>query len=179
MRTILVTGFGPFPGVAHNISAVVARAVDGAVLGGLKCRGAVLDTSWARAWPQLEAAVGDAAPLGLILLGVAPRPQVEVERVARNRRQPRPDCDGALPAGALVADEGPAELWTTLPIGAGQATSEDAGGYLCNEVFYAALHRLPTVPFRGFVHLPGDALWAGLRTVGGLVRRIGVAAAAA
>ncbi|MEZ4472302.1 MAG: hypothetical protein R3F60_16205 [bacterium] len=116
MRTVLVTGFGPFPGVPHNVSGSIARAVDGACLGGLRCRGAVLDTSWARAWPQLRAAVGEARPLGLILLGVAPRARVEVELIARNRRLPRPDCDGALPDGPLVAPAGPDELPTTLPL---------------------------------------------------------------
>lgn len=36
------------------------------------------------------------------------------------------------------------------------ATSHDAGGYLCNAVFYQAQLHFGHVPIRGFVHLPKD-----------------------
>ena len=52
MKTVLITGFGPFPGVADNPSARLARALDGRVVGGVRFVGEVLPVSYRRAPAQ-------------------------------------------------------------------------------------------------------------------------------
>ncbi|MGK0359162.1 MAG: pyroglutamyl-peptidase [Bradymonadia bacterium] len=155
MRTLLVTGFGAFPGVPENPSGAVARLLDGTVRGDVRIVGREIETSWARAWPALAEAARVEAPDALVMLGVSARAVLQIELTARNLCNARVDCDGCEPdAAALVAD-GPAMLPTTLPWQAlDAATSDDAGGYLCNAVFYLAQHHLHTIPLRGFVHLP-------------------------
>lgn len=158
--TVLVTGFGPFPKVPVNPTAAVARALDGAEVAGARVVGRVLPVDWAQGLPALDAAVAEAQPDVLIMLGVAPRAGIQVERVARNRCEVRADVAGATGPAVLAAD-GPAELATTLPWEAlcalGAAPSDDAGGYLCNAVFYRAMQAHPQIAQRGFVHVPhGD-----------------------
>lgn len=158
--TVLVTGFGPFPGVPVNPTAAVAQALDGQIVAGARVAGRVLPVDWSTGLPALDAAVAAVHPDALIMLGVAPRDGIQVERVARNRCNARPDVGGATGPVAVDAD-GPAELSTTLPWEAlcavGAEPSDDAGGYLCNAVFYRALRQHDQVPQRGFVHVPhGD-----------------------
>jgi len=169
---VVVTGFGPFPGVPDNASGALARVVDGARFGGWQVVGRVLDTSWQRAWPTLLATVEATRPQALVMFGVAARSQVELECVARNLVDDRPDCDGRMPPAAHLAD-GPAELATTLPR-EGAELSQSAGAYLCNALFYQAQLHLGHVPHRGFVHIPLDGMWLGLRYLGGLLRRLDV-----
>ncbi|MCB9522587.1 MAG: hypothetical protein H6702_04295 [Myxococcales bacterium] len=157
---MLVTGFGPFPGVPVNPTAAVASALDGARVAGVRVVGRVLPVDWAAGLPALDAAVAEVAPDALLMLGVAPRGGIEVERVARNQVNAKPDVQG-LAGPATLAPDGPAELATTLPWEAlcalGAQPSDDAGGYLCNAVFYRALWAHAQVPQRGFVHVPhGD-----------------------
>jgi pyroglutamyl-peptidase len=176
-RRLLVTGFGPFPGVPENPSGAAALAMHGAHTPSknqsFQVIGATLATEWDRAWPQLAAAVGACAPHALIMLGVSRRPRIEVETVAHNRRAARRDAADALPEHlpgpdlAPICTHGPATILSTLPWArfetptrAGShaiATSSDAGDYLCNFIFYKAMHHLPGIGRRGFVHLPPDA----------------------
>lgn len=175
---LLVTGFGPFPGVPSNPTTEVVQEIDGCVWGQVAVSAAVLPTAWAEARPVLDATVERVRPDALIMLGVAPREAIEVERVARNRTIQRPDAVGALPAEGCVAADGPETYPTTLPwaelVEVGAQTSDDAGTYLCNAVFYHALHCHPEVPQRGFVHVPHgavDAVVAFLQRAAGVLER--------
>lgn len=152
---LLITGFGPFPGVADNPSGRLALSLDGTSAAGVALFGRVLDTHWLLAWPQLQAAVATLAPDAVVMLGVAERGAVQVERVAFNEAAPSLDCAGALPPDAILVPGAPASLPTRLPwADLGAATSDDAGRYLCNAIFYRALHGL-SLPC-GFVHMPPD-----------------------
>ncbi len=164
---LLVTGFGPFPGVEDNPTARLARALDGASLAGRRVAGRVLPTAWADAWPTLAAAVAEVEPRALIMLGVATkRARIEVERVAHNRCAAREDHAGCGPAADQVIAGGPATLPTRLPwadlVDGAVGTSDDAGDYLCNLVFYRALHDL-ALPLVGFVHVPAAPDEAAVR----------------
>ena len=165
MRTILLTGFGPFPGVEHNPSGAVARALAARQgVPGVRLCGAVLDTSYARAPAQLQQALDLQRPWAVLSLGVAPGDQLRLEGVARNLDSARgPDVDGVVRAGLPIRPGGASTLTSRLPLGAfahalaagGWAArpSEDAGGYLCNHLFYELLCRHPGGP-AGFVHVP-------------------------
>lgn len=155
MRTLLVTGFGAFPGVSENPSGAVARRLNGTHRGDVRIVGREIETSWARAWPVLAEAARAEAPDALVMLGVSSRAALEVELTARNLCVARADCDGCDPDALTLVADGPSTLKTTLPWQSlDAATSEDAGAYLCNAVFYLAQHHLSSIPIRGFVHLP-------------------------
>jgi len=170
---LLVTGFEPFGVWTENPSATVVgelsrraavRPADYPEL-----RVAILPTEFAGAERAIRELLLTDVPDVLLALGVAPRAQgVRLERTARNRD------DAALPDNAgehrklvPIMAGGPDTLASTLPLQAMQAAleqlgvpvaiSDDAGGYVCNHVFYTARQvidsrRLPTLC--GFVHIP-------------------------
>lgn len=138
-RRLLVTGFGPFPGVPENPSGAAARALNGATLSSksqsFRVVGVELPTEWAEAWPRLAAAVGACAPHALIMLGVSRRAGIEVERIARNHRSARPDAAGTVADASTVLDPfGPAELHSTLPWAAFERPAEVSGEAIGGEV---------------------------------------------
>ncbi len=160
---ILVTGFGPFPGVEHNVSGATARAIDGETVHGVTFVGEVVDVSWRRAWPTIAQLVDEVKPAALVMLGVATmRDTVQIERFAYNEADPeRPDCDGLHCESTQLVEGGPDHLKTGLPWARlctdGVEPSDDGGRYLCNGVFYRAAHALGAELPVGFVHVPDVA----------------------
>lgn len=116
----------------------------------------MLDDALVRTRPGLVLALGQAAS----------RDEISVERVALNLDDaPQPDNDGHQPVDRPVVPDGPAALFSTLPVKAMVAAlradglpaglSQTAGTYVCNHVFYGLQHRLAaTVVRSGFVHVP-------------------------
>jgi pyroglutamyl-peptidase len=164
---VLLTGFGPFPGAPENPSQRLVEALRDGRAGGLDCElhSAVLPTRY------------DAAREAALRLHRRLRPDIAVhfgfslkaqgftlERMAANRILPgRLDAGGARPARAAIRPAGPRTCASTLPLesiraaladrGLPAAFSDDAGGYVCNLIFYAAgARRGPAMA--GFVHVP-------------------------
>jgi pyroglutamyl-peptidase len=165
MPTLLVTGFGPFLEHATNPAWEAIRELDGTVVGGMQVRTARIDVAYARAPEQLQAALDAHRPARVVCLGVAPDQALRVERVARNRDDcPAADVDGVVRRGAPIREGRPEERPTGLPVEAVLAAlheagfeavpSDDAGGYLCNRLFFELLERVPPGSVAGFVHVP-------------------------
>jgi pyroglutamyl-peptidase len=170
MRTLL-TGFGPFGTIAHNPSARIVEqfARVGSAGHQLTCR--VLPVSFARAEAEVRSLLTDDEFDLAILLGVAGRDdRIRLERYARLRAAGRADVDGAQPASYEWAAAAPDTYLATIPPeaicdtllsgGFPAYVSDDAGSYVCNHAYYAALHCLATThrPTRClFVHVPPDA----------------------
>lgn len=167
-RTVLLTGFGPFPGVRMNASAELVR---------------VLSAQAARRYPDfnfgfeilpVEWEDGPAYSLGhieayepeLILhFGVCEHAMgFVIETQARNFCTAAADARGELPASDLLAAEAAPYLETTIPhaaavdrlrqIGLPASLSQDAGGYLCNAVLFQTLRSARSGVQAGFVHVP-------------------------
>jgi len=167
---VLVTGFGAFPGVSHNPSGELARAVDGAEVDGVRVVGRVLDVSYTRGPREairLARSLGAALVLGT---GVASsRSAVDVERRAVRAASGPADVDGRTRSGL----RGPAIVEATIDVARlaaalGANVSDDAGRYVCNAWLYRVA-RGCTVPV-GFVHVPPAGLdrallLAGLRAL--------------
>lgn len=165
---ILVTGFEPFGGATRNPSGDAARALHGRAGSGFAVTGQVLPVLWDVAAGELLALVREVDPRVVLCLGMA-QGTFRVERYADDARRASEDNRGRLPDPPRLSPT--IRLPARLPVarveaalaaaGAPVEASEDAGGFLCNEVFYAlmsACHegRLPGVRRAGFLHVPND-----------------------
>ena len=164
-RSLLVVGFGPFPGVPRNPSARLARAVAAQprlrrVLGRAP-RCLVLRTAYAAISDTFEPALAT-GPDAVLMIGVAKRSRhLRVETRARNRASRLlPDASGRIAPRPVLDPHGPAErrsphaaraLATLRRTGLDARLSRDAGRYLCNACYYRALaERRPAL----FIHIP-------------------------
>jgi pyroglutamyl-peptidase len=165
VRTILVTGFGPFGSYETNPAWESIRMLHGAVIGRSRIRIERIDVVYDLAGPQLADAIQRTGADLVLSLGVAPGTEIRVETTARNRdTAPVPDNAGVLRQDEPIRPDGPDTVPTRLPVDALVAalrqagypvrTSDDAGGYLCNHLFYELLTRVPADRVAGFVHVP-------------------------
>ena len=163
MRPLLVTGFGPVPGMPRNPSAALAGAV-GRVLrrsNAVDPKVLVLRTADAAIPGTLQPALAE-RPVAVLMLGVASRARrIQVEVGARNRASRLyPDACGRAAARLDLDPGGPPARRSSVPAqalavlrrhGLDARPSNDAGRYLCNASYYAALAAdCPVL----FVHIP-------------------------
>jgi pyroglutamyl-peptidase len=172
MRVVLA-GFGPFPGVPFNPSAVLAGELARRrrpALADVVCRTHVFATSYAavdRDLPELFAEKPDL----VLIFGVAGRRRyLSVETRARNALSVLyPDASGHRPARGTIERGQPGALRGAAPftrlLGAVRPSSfparlsRDAGRYLCNYAYWCALERaLETPALVQFVHIPSIKL---------------------
>jgi pyroglutamyl-peptidase len=167
---LLVTGFGPFPGVPHNPTEALVASLDGRRAGRLRVDGRVLDVSFAGGASRLSALLAG-RPEAVLMFGVARGAgEVRVEAQAVNRAQADlPDVEGRVAGGgpvdaALAVDH---VLRSAVDVDALAAmlqasgvparVSDDAGRYVCNAMYLHALAWAatsdPPVPCV-FVHVP-------------------------
>ncbi|SMF12411.1 Pyrrolidone-carboxylate peptidase (N-terminal pyroglutamyl peptidase) [Tistlia consotensis] len=165
---ILLSGFGPFPGVPSNpAEALVRRFTDRA--SGLSTL--TLPTEFAGAAAGLAEAIEAGRPDAVVMLGVAGAGPIRLERLARNAsRAGRPDAAGRTQGPGAIDAAAPAAYPSTLPLGALHRAleaagvpvgwSDDAGGYVCNDLFFRTRHFVEArglgIPC-GFVHVPPAA----------------------
>lgn len=161
---LLVTGFGPFPGMPRNPSAALAKRIGALArprLGGTPVRVLILHTAYAALPAMLDPALAE-APAAILMFGVAGRARrVRVEALARNRTSRLfPDASGRIAARLTLEPDGPAarqspvapEALTILRrAGIPAIPSRDAGRYLCNAAYFRALRAGPPALF---VHIP-------------------------
>lgn len=174
---VLVTGFGPFPGVPVNPSeAIIARL---AAPAGVRLVRHRLETAW-EAVDALAAMVSGVQVA--VHVGVAPGARrLRIETVAVDAPAPAPDVRGALPpprpaeatvrrGRAVASPLAAAARRTGVPAG----VSGDAGRYLCNALYGASLAaaRQAARPHLAvFVHVPPPARQRG-RRLADLVRAV-------
>lgn len=172
-RRILVTGFGPFPGVDENLSsALVARLQRDAASAGLGVHLAthVLHTEWRRGPDRVAQLFESFAPSAVIHFGVSREARgFRIETQAHNVCRMAPDAAGQAPPDARLHPDGAQAHPATLPIRdivrrlerleIPVSLSRDAGGYLCNAVLYHSLRLAQAAPWpcrAGFVHIPAQ-----------------------
>ena len=162
---LLVTGFGPFPGIPRNPSAEAARRVVASPRWRLRADevdALVLPTTYA-ALDTLYQPVLDGSDLDAILMiGVAGRSKrIRVERRAVNRLSLlKPDAAHRKPTHLAALQSPPTRASRAKPDvlavilrgrGLPARVSQDAGRYLCNASYFRTL-ALP-VPVV-FIHIP-------------------------
>jgi pyroglutamyl-peptidase len=176
--TILLTGFGPFPGVENNASALLATKLAHLVarrFPGHRVVARVLPTEWDAGPAYLARVYAREHPALALHFGVSQRAVgFVIETTARNLQNLEADGKGMKPSRTCVIDGGPETIACRVPageivsrltaLGLAAVTSEDAGAYLCNAVYYRALALAADGGWEtriGFVHVPanlGDAL---------------------
>jgi len=171
MTTILITGFGPFPGAPYNPTEMLVRA-----LGKLR-RPALHDVtivthvfpvSYAAVDRDLPALLAKHKPDAVLMFGLAARTKhIRIETRARNALALMPDAASASLRRSQIARAAPAARSLPAPMrqllaAARQARlpaalSPDAGRYLCNYVSWRAAEAAgkPAGPrLAAFVHVP-------------------------
>lgn len=169
---ILVTAFEPFGGESENASRMMLEAMlDRAKLPRhWKVKRVELPVSYQRAPNALRKALEGFEADVAISFGQARRDGVfRIETLAANAdKSPKPDNDGRR-GRAKILSKGPSHLKTGLPAralvkrlrerGFTAKASRDAGGYLCNHVFFRLMAMSRGRVF-GFVHVPAAPLGA-------------------
>lgn len=164
---VLVTGFEPFAGLLHNPSHALIEHLPH-TLGGEELVRATLPVDTQAVVQRLETLYAAHQPKAVLHLGLAQgRSLLSLERVALNLLDfDIPDNAGHRRQDQPVLEGGPLALLTRLPYrdilevwkaaGIPAQLSNSAGTYLCNQVMYLALSKLPQDVPTGFIHLPPD-----------------------
>jgi len=170
--TVLITGFGPFPGAPFNPTEGLVQRL------GARRRPALADverithvfrTSYAAVDEQLPELIAQHRPDVLLMFGLAPRTShLRIETRARNAvSRLVPDVGGRMLRRNGIRPGHSASLAGRAPfqklVSAARAArapvrlSRDAGSYLCNYVYWCGIEaksRAKPVPIVAFVHVP-------------------------
>ena len=152
MTTILVTGFGPFPGAPFNpTEALVTRLARTRrpALRDVRIVPHIFTTSYSTVDRELPALIAAHEPDALLMFGLASRAKwIRIETRARNALAMLPDATSASLKRHTIAAGGPAAMAMQAPVqhllaaarGAAVpvALSRDAGRYLCNYLCWQA-----------------------------------------
>jgi pyroglutamyl-peptidase len=181
--TILVTGFGPFPGTRFNPTGPLVKALAQMrrpCLADAKIVAHVFPTSYAAVDRDLPKLLERHRPDALLMFGLAPRARtVRIETRARNTVSLLPDAGGAALHRHAIVFGGPGTIALPAPaqnllaavraLHVPAALSRDAGRYLCNYLSWRATEAAsqkggPQVA--AFVHVPPVRLGPAARRRG-------------
>lgn len=183
--TILLTGFGPFPGTPENLTARFVPQLAERASRRYRVHRIVAETfptEWSAAPQRLAELYQELRPQLALHFGVSDRAAgFVIETTAVNACASSIDAAGCLPATNVIDETGHQTSPTGLPAAeiAARLTalhipvslSDDAGHYLCNTIFYRALQHASAAPGRrtmaGFIHLPARFKDASAKDAGG------------
>jgi pyroglutamyl-peptidase len=172
--TLLLTAFDPFGGQATNVSELVVRAVgtEWPVESRVRLTVAILPTKFTAAGDAIVSLIRAHWPNAIVCCGLAESERgLCFERLARNCDCcDAPDNAGESRLDAIIDADGPPTYRATLPYAAlsralrarriAHRYSDDAGGFVCNHVFYRAsreIARSGRTALCGFIHFPSEA----------------------
>jgi pyroglutamyl-peptidase len=177
MPTILVTGFGPFPGAPYNPTGPLVKKLARLrrpLLADVKIVAHVFQTSYAAVDRELPKLIARYKPDALLMFGLAPRAHwLRIETRARNSVALLPDVSGVARARHTIQQSGPAALAMPAPaqrllsaVRTTQVPAElscDSGRYLCNYLCWRAAeaaNKKKGPRLAAFVHVPKVARFA-------------------
>lgn len=180
--TILLTGFGPFPGVPENASAILVPKLAHLVARRFPSHRVVariLPTEWEAGPARLAASYAREKPALSVHFGVSERAEgFVIETKARNAQSAVADAAGLAPPETAILVGGPGTLGANIPapdivtrlaaLGYPARLSDDAGSYLCNRVLYESLMLAESAhppATAGFVHIPATLTRADAASV--------------
>jgi pyroglutamyl-peptidase len=171
MPTILITGFGPFPGAPFNPTMELVRRlarIRRPALVDSKLVGHVFKTSYAAVDRDLPALIARHKPDAIVMFGLHGRAKaIRFETRARNALALLPDASGTVLRRGVIAPGAAASRTMAMPaqrlLRAAQTArvparlSRDAGRYLCNYLCWRAAENVaaPDGPrLAAFIHVP-------------------------
>jgi pyroglutamyl-peptidase len=194
---ILITGFSHFPGAPENPTEVLVglckqHISDLSVCAEIEAR--LLPTEYHHIDAHFSKIMEEANPDIALHFGLKAQAKgFTLEQMARNKcKAERVDASGRAPKSPEIDPQGPAMLASNLPLDDMRRAlkkanlpvemSDDAGGYVCNYLFYCARRRAMTGReiLSGFIHVPlletqtddknlmtltEDELWRGTREI--------------
>jgi pyroglutamyl-peptidase len=148
---VLITGFGPFPGAAENVSGSLAKSL--AASEASSCHSLhveALPTEWDYVSTRGPRLLDELRPRLILHLGLNQRARsFRVERSAHNLVAKREDARGAFLPRLTVLPRGRPRIDTSLPAtriarhlrsqSLPAVSSRSAGSYLCNFLYYLSL----------------------------------------
>lgn len=165
-KTILVTGFSPFPGAPVNPTQQLMQSLPDRLAApppGIRFSFHVLPTTWTGRQDVTDKLRQNIKPVAIVHFGVdGTRPEINIETRAVNKTdQVRPDAAGKLPDEPELAAGAEQARASTLPAeplraaaclaDAPAVLSDDAGTYLCNATLWDSIGSgIPSI----FVHVP-------------------------
>ena len=180
--TILLTGFGPFPGAPFNPTEPLVEAlarVRHPAFSGMSRVAHVFRVSYQAVDRELPALLAREKPEVLVMFGLALRATcLRIETQARNALTCAvPDAAGEVAVTDMIVAQAPAALPLRVPavrlLAAARATgmpavlSRDAGRYLCNYLCWRAAEacrQAGTPRVAAFVHVPSTRIVARPRS---------------
>ena len=170
-KSVLITGFGPYPGVPHNPSGKLARALaDQAsnIWPDFHFTPNIFATEWSSAHRKIKDLFNKYDPVLALHFGMGRQKHaLHIERRARNYASGDSDQVGCAGCDGPIHSKSPIRLTTNFPVmqafseldarGIPVHISNNAGTYLCNYLFYNTLleaDNRTNPPITGFVHLP-------------------------
>jgi len=174
--TILVTGFGPFPGAPVNPSGPLVKSLARSRLAHTRIVTHIFPTSYAAVDRDLPKLMARCRPHALLMFGLATTAKtLRIETRARNALSRLADADGVVPALSLIAPGRAPALALLAPtdrllaVAQGAVLSNDAGDYLCNYLCWRATlaaRRWGGLRLTVFVHVPPNVNAASLARAG-------------
>ncbi len=166
--TILITGFGPFPGAPFNPTGPLVAHLARTKLPRTKIVTHIFETSYAAVDRDLPTLLKRHKPDAVLMFGLASRARiVRIETRAQNALAVLPDATGKIPQRNAIAKGKPAAVPMALPshlmlqavrkAGVRARLSTDAGRYLCNYLCWhatAAATAKNGPQLAAFVHVP-------------------------
>jgi pyroglutamyl-peptidase len=168
--TILVTGFGPFPGAPFNPTGPLVERLARLrrpILADMKIIPHIFRTSYATVDDELAELIVRHKPDALLMFGLAPRAKtLRIETHARNALTSFPDISGRSLKRRLIVSGGPPTLALPAPARRLFAAARnarvpvmfscDAGRYLCNYLCWRAAEASAQNGPRlaAFIHVP-------------------------
>ncbi|MES2225112.1 MAG: hypothetical protein V4478_03960 [Patescibacteria group bacterium] len=168
MKTVILTGFGPFGPYAFNPTHDSAQAFNGKVFGDRTVIGTTLPCTY-DAWKELAALMNQVTPYAVISTGLSSRVQgMRIESTFWNTMQGKyPDANGYNPQGYPISTISPSnirsksahkELLDMLKRkGIPAESSVDPDAFICNSLGYRTSLAARTNEYdirNMFVHIP-------------------------
>ena len=165
-RKLLITGFDPFGGANINPAWEAVKLLP-ETIADFEVHKLEIPTVYGQAAQKVLKKAGEIRPDVILCIGQAGgRGAVTPERIAVNIRDAKiPDNTGNQPVGQLVAEDGPAAYFATVPVMAMAdairdaripgVVSNSAGAFVCNDTLYSLLHHYAGTDVKvGFIHVP-------------------------
>jgi pyroglutamyl-peptidase len=165
MRTILITGFGPFPGAPFNPTAALVERLKRVRRPNLRLVAHVFPTKYAAVDCDLPRLIEQYRPDALLMFGLHSRARtLRIETLARNVLGRHRDAGGIFARSRAIAP-GLSHAPMATPAarlaraarqtGVSAVMSRDAGSYLCNYLCWRATQATKSGPrLAAFIHVP-------------------------